>query len=343
MSAEKSNQFGEALLFILGEFAVAEDEHLEHGCMEVYGEDEQGREGSCEVTINDLAQAAIDEIKYLREQLAKANKHTHTCELEFERALDMAEECCNAKSKEDALKILEAFKSNTSFEKTTESFAELKRRAQELEQQLKERSPLEREQVPTLFVGLDMNVTTHRMDDSQIAVWCKGKDAYPLLKMIENAVDHNSFALLERQFNKEKKRAETAELQLNRLVEYGNEEALLYSVSFNGTRELVNDIKKDATDVGGCYEVSCGLLDSLFERFTDKGACELLNKFAIEKKVEALNLFVETIESTCDKHEVPIVGYAYNEAMKRTMLNIFRKGKDAMVEHLRKEQQTCSK
>jgi chromosome segregation ATPase len=79
MSTEKSNQFGEALLFILGEFAVAEDEHLEHGCMEVYGEDEQGREGSCEVTINDLAQAAIDEIKHLREQLAKSEHMISEC------------------------------------------------------------------------------------------------------------------------------------------------------------------------------------------------------------------------------------------------------------------------
>jgi len=36
-------------------------------------EDDQGREGSCEVSINELAQAASDEIKYLTDQLAKAN------------------------------------------------------------------------------------------------------------------------------------------------------------------------------------------------------------------------------------------------------------------------------
>lgn len=82
MSDTKTNEFGEALLFILGEFAVAEDEHLEFGCMEVYGEDEQGREGSAEVTVNDLAQAAIDEVTHLREQLAKANERVAKLECE---------------------------------------------------------------------------------------------------------------------------------------------------------------------------------------------------------------------------------------------------------------------
>lgn len=73
MSDVKTNQFGGALLFILGEFASAEEEMIEDGGMEVYGEDDQGREGSCEVSINELAQAASDEIKYLTDQLAKAN------------------------------------------------------------------------------------------------------------------------------------------------------------------------------------------------------------------------------------------------------------------------------
>lgn len=73
MSDVKTNQFGGALLFILGEFASAEEEMIEDGGMEVYGEDDQGREGSCEVSINELAQAASDEINYLTDQLAKAN------------------------------------------------------------------------------------------------------------------------------------------------------------------------------------------------------------------------------------------------------------------------------
>lgn len=77
----KTNKFGEALMFFLSEFAAADGEMLEGGCMEVYGEDDQGREGSCEVTVNDLAQAAIDEIKHLREQLAKANERVKDLEL----------------------------------------------------------------------------------------------------------------------------------------------------------------------------------------------------------------------------------------------------------------------
>lgn len=79
MSNSKTNQFGGALLFILGEFAVAEDEMIEDGGMEVFGEDDQGREGSCEVSINELAQAASDEIKYLTAQQAKANEIISEC------------------------------------------------------------------------------------------------------------------------------------------------------------------------------------------------------------------------------------------------------------------------
>ena len=81
MSDVNTNKFGGALLFILGEFAAAEEEMLEDGGMEVFGEDDQGREGSCEVSINELAQAASDEIKHLTEQLAKANERVRELEL----------------------------------------------------------------------------------------------------------------------------------------------------------------------------------------------------------------------------------------------------------------------
>lgn len=81
MSDVNTNKFGGALLFILGEFAAAEEEMIEDGGMEVFGEDDQGREGSCEVSINELAQAASDEIKHLTEQLAKANERVRELEL----------------------------------------------------------------------------------------------------------------------------------------------------------------------------------------------------------------------------------------------------------------------
>ncbi|TKB03940.1 hypothetical protein E5672_07580 [Alteromonas portus] len=74
MSDVNTNKFGGALLFILGEFAAAEEEMIEDGGMEVFGEDDQGREGSCEVSINELAKAASDEIIHLSDQLAKANE-----------------------------------------------------------------------------------------------------------------------------------------------------------------------------------------------------------------------------------------------------------------------------
>jgi len=80
MSNVKTNKFGGALLFILGEFAAADAEMIEDGGMEVFGEDDQGREGSCEVSINDLAQAASHEINHLTEQLAKANERVKELE-----------------------------------------------------------------------------------------------------------------------------------------------------------------------------------------------------------------------------------------------------------------------
>lgn len=82
MSNVKTNKFGGALLFILGEFAAADAEMIEDGGMEVFGEDDQGREGSCEVSINDLAQAASHEINHLTEQLAKANERVSELKLE---------------------------------------------------------------------------------------------------------------------------------------------------------------------------------------------------------------------------------------------------------------------
>ena len=85
MSNVKTNKFGDALLFILGEFAAADAEMIEDGGMDVFGEDDQGREGSCEVSINDLAQAASHEINHLTEQLAKANERV--AELEFQHQL----------------------------------------------------------------------------------------------------------------------------------------------------------------------------------------------------------------------------------------------------------------
>lgn len=91
MSNSKTNQFGGALLFILGEFADAEEEMIEDGGMEVFGEDDQGREGSCEVSINDLAQAASHEINHLAEQLAKANERVAIYKRGINKAIEAIE------------------------------------------------------------------------------------------------------------------------------------------------------------------------------------------------------------------------------------------------------------
>lgn len=114
MSNVKTNKFGGALLFILGEFAAADAEMIEDGGMEVFGEDDQGREGSCEVSINDLAQAASHEINHLTEQLAKANGRVRELEAQtFDviaaQSIDRAYQIASAFPKDKA--ILEALSS----------------------------------------------------------------------------------------------------------------------------------------------------------------------------------------------------------------------------------------
>jgi glucose-6-phosphate isomerase len=69
VSNAKTNKFEGALPFILSEFASVDCEDLEDGCMEIFGEDDHGNEGSCEVEINELAQAALDEINHLNDRV----------------------------------------------------------------------------------------------------------------------------------------------------------------------------------------------------------------------------------------------------------------------------------
>lgn len=92
MSNVKTNKFGGALLFILGEFAAADAEMIEDGGMEVFGEDDQGREGSCEVSINDLAQAASHEINHLTEQLAKVNERESVLSCQLDSHIERVKE-----------------------------------------------------------------------------------------------------------------------------------------------------------------------------------------------------------------------------------------------------------
>lgn len=57
----------------LTELANQDKNDIESNEFEMYGEDEQGREGCCTVEITELAQQAYDEIKQLQAQLKEAN------------------------------------------------------------------------------------------------------------------------------------------------------------------------------------------------------------------------------------------------------------------------------
>jgi len=55
-------KYGKNVTWFLNELASAELEQIEAGSIEIIGENEQGQEGSTEVEITDLAQAASDRI-----------------------------------------------------------------------------------------------------------------------------------------------------------------------------------------------------------------------------------------------------------------------------------------
>ena len=63
--------FGKHLTWFLGEVSQADSEQLEDGAIEIFGEDEQGREGSCVIEIPNLAHAAKDRIESLEHALAQ--------------------------------------------------------------------------------------------------------------------------------------------------------------------------------------------------------------------------------------------------------------------------------
>lgn len=62
--------YGKNLTWFLSELANAELEQIEHGSIEIYGENEQGQEGSTEIEITELVQAAVNRIESLEAERA---------------------------------------------------------------------------------------------------------------------------------------------------------------------------------------------------------------------------------------------------------------------------------
>ncbi len=62
------NKFGVNLRWLLGELANADAEQIETGEIEIYGEDEQGREGSATCDVFELVGAAVELIDEMVER-----------------------------------------------------------------------------------------------------------------------------------------------------------------------------------------------------------------------------------------------------------------------------------
>lgn len=66
--------YGKNLTWYLNEVGSADLEQIETGSIEIIGENEQGQEGSCEVEITDLVQAAANRIQELEQRIVNLDK-----------------------------------------------------------------------------------------------------------------------------------------------------------------------------------------------------------------------------------------------------------------------------
>ncbi len=70
-----------------------------------------------------------------------------------------------------------------------QTIVDLQKENAELKKQLNAKSPLEREATPTLFIGSNLTVCTHRVGMSDIPVWCKGDDALNLIHLLDSVFE----------------------------------------------------------------------------------------------------------------------------------------------------------
>ena len=72
-------KYGNNLKWFLTEVSNAEADQFETGSIEIFGENEQGQEGSCEIEITDLMTAACDRI----EELESLNNDASVAAIQF--------------------------------------------------------------------------------------------------------------------------------------------------------------------------------------------------------------------------------------------------------------------
>tara|TARA_R110000772_G_C12999902_1_gene408118 strand:+ start:263 stop:511 length:249 start_codon:yes stop_codon:yes gene_type:complete len=64
-------RYGENLCWFLDNLALCDDASIDGASMEVYGENEQGQEGSCDIDITELAESAAATIRDLHTQIGR--------------------------------------------------------------------------------------------------------------------------------------------------------------------------------------------------------------------------------------------------------------------------------
>jgi small-conductance mechanosensitive channel len=160
------------------------------------------------------------------------------------------------------------------------------------------------------------------------------------------ALPDEDYENLKKQFFALKKLCESkihqCQIYSKKLSEYDRESVIARNEALNSEREMNAQLTAELEKV----EQRCAELESENKRLMNcvihygdvDSNRKSLNKFALEQKIEAVENLAQTVETISYKHDVPDYGYQYNKAMQKTMINIFRKTKDVMVEQLRKEQ-----
>lgn len=69
--ANPLTRYGENLCWFLDNLALSDDDGIDGVSMEVCGEDEQGREGSCDIDLTELAESAAATIRSLESEIGR--------------------------------------------------------------------------------------------------------------------------------------------------------------------------------------------------------------------------------------------------------------------------------
>ncbi|BBB29341.1 helix-turn-helix transcriptional regulator [Neptunomonas japonica] len=151
-------------LTTLGSYDVSD---IEDGCIDVYGEDADGNEGSWTVSIPQLARLACGRINHQDSSIKELEAHLFAVTESLKHFLHAA------KTEEGLMQAV--MSAETVLETTPKQSLESVTRAESLQT----RSGVLADGMPTFYISIDGDVCTHRLGEDDVPVWCKsGEDGF---------------------------------------------------------------------------------------------------------------------------------------------------------------------